>query len=370
MKTTIHTTISSIGEKTWNSLASTPVFLDYRFFNGLEQSDSLATKSGWGPLYFVLEDSDKLAILYSFAKKHSYGEYIFDWSWADAYHHHGLDYYPKLTSMIPFTPATTNHFLMQHFDESLAHRLLDSYEAYYAEHNYSTNHFLFLCEKEIPIFSSREYLIRESLQYHFLNPGYKDFSDFLSTVKNKKAKQIRKERLFSHEITIAEYSGDQIRPLHAQELWHFYLATIAQKGAIPYLNKIFFSNVFHNMKEHILYINATRGDKVIAGALFFFDQERLYGRYWGAHENHPNLHFELCYYRGIDFCIKNKLSVFEAGAQGEHKIGRGFTPSRTYSAHQIKNPLFKKAIENFIHEEKKSLQLTIESLQKRLPFKN
>jgi len=369
MDVNIYKKITEIDSNTWQKLQpECSPFLNYQFLYSLEKSHSIGAASGWNPLYLTVGNASAQAILYLFEKHNSYGEYIFDWEWANAHHRFGIPYFPKLTSMIPFTPVTTPHFIMKDFDEKLAHLLLDYVEQFYKEKNYSSSHFLFLSTEELALFKSRNYLIRESIQYHFYNEDYCDFENLLKSFKNKKAKQIRKERKFPDNLKIQSFTGDQLTAQHAQQMYEFYISTIEIKGAIPYLNFEFFSNIFSNMKENVLYIQANENDRAIAGALYFYDSNRLYGRYWGALLDYPNLHFELCYYRGIDFCLKNKLSVFEAGAQGEHKISRGFKPIRTYSAHLLQNHTFQNAIEDFIEREKVSVSKTIDYLNGMLPF--
>jgi len=365
----IYNNIADIGETTWQGLKP-PLcpFLDYAFLQGLEQSNSIGPKNGWNPQYLALLDSTDKGILYFFEKHNSYGEYIFDWDWANAYHQQGIDYFPKFTSMIPFTPVITPHFIMKKFNENLAHQLLDNFEQNYRQGDSSSAHFLFLSPEELPLFKARNYLLRESIQYHFYNDNYSDFESLLGVFKRKKAKQIIRERKSIESLHIESITGDNLTTQHALQMYRFYNSTIINKGAIPYLNQEFFIHIFASMQDNILYIQASEADKLIAGALYFYDSKRLYGRYWGAFVDYPNLHFELCYYRGIEFCIEKKLSVFEAGAQGEHKISRGFKPIRTYSAHLLKNQVFKQAIEKFITNEKEMVGKTIEHLSRMLPF--
>jgi uncharacterized protein len=336
-------------------------FLEFEFFNQLEQSKCVGSAAGWEGLYF---EEDEKSLLYSFAKTNSYGEYIFDWDWANFYHQNGLDYYPKLTSMIPFTSATSPHFLGER-----SVRLMENYEDYYLQNNYSSSHFLFLVKNELEFFQSFDYLIRESFQYHFFNNNYDSFEDFLITLKNKKAKQIRKERSFSQNIKFHNYTGEEIIPEHALRMYEFYRNTMMNKNAISYISKEFFINIFKKLKSNICYIEAIEENEPFAGALYFFGTNHLYGRYWGSTRNISNIHFELCYYQGIDFCIKKGLSVFEAGAQGEHKIARGFRPVKTYSAHKLKIPNTHQAIRSYIQYEKADINQIIPELKKRLPFK-
>lgn len=350
-----------IQDTNWKHLEEDKIpFLNYDFIHALETSGSIGNNSGWNSLFF--EEKDQ-AILYSFEKTHSYGEYIFDWDWASGFEKNNIPYYPKLTSMIPFTPATTNHFAGKR-----SVNLMNHYENYYKENHYSSSHFLFLSKKEIEFFKSYNYLIRDSFQYHFYNENYQNFEGFLSRIKNKKAKQIRKERLFSPDINFQSFTGNELNQNHAIEMFKFYQSTITAKQAISYLNLDFFLTVFDKLKTNICYIQATKNNSAIAGSLFFYDKSTLYGRYWGSTENISNLHFELCYYQGIDFCIKNKIKVFEAGAQGEHKIARGFKPVKTFSAHKIKHPSFHQAVAQYIQNERQQIDHLFLYLNERQPY--
>ena len=339
-------------------------FLNYEFIDALLKSGSVTTETGWTPSFLQNENG----ILLNFIKNHSYGEYIFDWGWAEAYSRHGLAYYPKMTSLIPFSPVTTQHFLMKDFNEDHARELLKIHIQSYLVSEVSSTHFLFLHPDEIGVFKKLDFLIRESIQYHFFNPDYKSFEDFLGHLKTKKAKNIRNERIFDN-IVIKKYTGSDLTLLHAKRMYQFYLSTIANKNSHDYLNETFFELVFLNLNKNILYIEASMGELEVAGSLFFFDSEKLYGRYWGSNRYVENLHFELCYYQGIDFCIEKNISVFEAGAQGEHKITRGFRPIQVFSAHKIKHPDFSRAISEFIETEKIHLHAVIEKLSESLPFK-
>lgn len=303
------------------------------------------------------------ATLNTFSKTHSYGEYIFDWAWAQAFERSGLPYYPKLTSMVPFTPATAAHFWGP----------TSSWAALLAQHDellrdHSSAHFLFTTPEEQRFLGESGYLLRDSFQYHFINEGDADFPQFLSRLKAKKAKHIRQERAFP-QLTIERLTGAQLNVEHAREMYAFYRSTLEEKQAIAYLTPQFFELLFKNLPENVLYVRARDGERLIAGALFYYDDQRLYGRYWGCHAHVPNLHFELCYYRGIDFCLEKRLAVFEAGAQGEHKIQRGFRPVLTTSAHKINHPGFAKAIAGFVAKERDGVREALAELSQLLPFK-
>lgn len=359
--------IAGITKEIWKKFApSHNPFLKYEFFEALALSGCIGPNAGWEPLVLVNESED--VAIYSFIKNHSYGEYIFDWAWAEAYQKYNVPYYPKLTSMLPFTPATTEHFLMKSFDKDKAHLLLEKLEAIYEKNELSSIHFLFLAPHEISFFEEAGYIIRESLQYHFFNQGYKNFDHYLTHLKSRKAKQIRNER--RHEnLEIKQYTRDELTEQEAKRMYQFYISTIEVKHSHDYLNEDFFKRIFHSMKENILYVEASHEGKAVAGSLFFYDSETLYGRYWGASDFFEKLHFELCYYQGIEFCLKNNLKRFEAGAQGEHKISRGFTPTRIFSAHKIKHPAFREAIHEHIKREKASLTSIISELSQSLPFR-
>lgn len=300
----------------------------------------------------------------SLSKTHSYGEYIFDWAWANAYAEHGLPYYPKLVSMVPFTPATAAHFLAP---EEEWPQLLGHFESRLPQH--SSAHFLFTTPAEQDFLREHDYLARDSFQYHFFNEDFATFDDFLARLKAKKAKHIRAERRFP-ELTIERLTGAELTVEHAQEMYGFYRQTTTEKEAIAYLTESFFELVFQQLPQHVLYVRASTPERAIAGAFFLYDTERLYGRYWGAHQYVENLHFELCYYQGIDFCLEKRLRVFEAGAQGEHKIARGFRPVRTYSSHKINHPGFARAIADFLERERRQISMTLEELTRLLPFKS
>lgn len=337
-------------------------FLRSAFFECLTISEGIGGESGWQPVYF--EDRESSSFMYTYIKNHSYGEYIFDWDWANGFAENGMNYYPKLTSMIPMTSATSPHFI-----GTKTHQLMESYEEFYNSKPFSSSHFLFIQESEKSILEDFGYVIRDSFQYHFFNEPYKSFEHFLEGLRSRKAKQIRKERRFDKGIEFNRITGEELTSVHAKEMFRFYLSTIDIKQAIPYLSEEFFLLSFEKCRDSILYVQATQMGNSIAGALYFFGDDRLYGRYWGAEVDVSNLHFELCYYQGIEFCIERGLEVFEAGAQGEHKIGRGFKPVLTFSAHKIKNPGFHEAIKKYVDNEREQIKNIIPKLEEKLPFK-
>ncbi len=351
-------------EHLWKKHSPSDAFLQFEFFLALENSGSIGESTGWIPLIIGQEET---GLLYTFIKLHSYGEFIFDWEWARAYQAHGLDYYPKLTSMVPLTPVNNPHFVMKEFQKDKADLLIEELETYFKNHGLSSSHILFLPEDEVAYFKNRGYMIRESFQYHYEN-RFRDFKHFLSELKPKKAKHIAQERIFP-DLSITKYTGTELTKEHATRMYQFYLTTIDKKDGQAYLTETFFDEIFVTLRDKILYVEATENENPVAGSLFLFDEKRLYGRYWGSLKEIRNLHFELCYYQGMDFCFERKIPLFEAGAQGEHKIPRGFRPVKIFSAHQIKQPAFANAIEKFVESEKGHVEELIAELSKKLPFR-
>lgn len=348
----------------WIKHSPASVLTQYNFFLSLEESGSIGADAGWLPIIVTDEDA---GILYAFLKTHSYAEFIFDWEWARAYEQNGLSYYPKLTSMAPVTPSNTSHFVMKSFDKSAARSLLKTLEEFYHKVDLSSIHFLFVTEPEKSFLEEEGYFVRHSFQYHFTN-RYTNFEDFLGNLKTKKAKNLRSERIFT-DVTFRRLLGDDLTAEAAQRMHQFYLTTIDKKNSHAYLSDNFFTVLFEKMRDHVLYVEALRNGNVIAGSLFFYDEQRLLGRYWGNFEDVKNLHFELCYYQGMDFCFERNIPLFEAGAQGEHKIPRGFAPITIYSLHKIKHAAFDSAIRNYVHTEKKHVSDIIAELSHMLPFK-
>ncbi|HET7272691.1 MAG TPA: GNAT family N-acetyltransferase [Rubrobacter sp.] len=355
--------IESLDRRSWRSLEPPDFpFFDFEFLCALERSRSIGAGSGWSPQYLICKDAcgEVLGALCVYIKTDSYGEYIFDWEWARAYHQYGLPYYPKLVSAVPFTPATGPKLLVhRNADHATRERvreaLLDAAEGLGEAHGVSSSHALFLPEVELGEFAGHGFTVRHSLQFHWHNRDYEVFADFLGALSGKRRRQISRERrqLEGEELTIERLTGDALLPEHAALMHRFYLATLDGKWGVPYLTGAFFDEVFLTMGDRTLLVLARdRAGLPVAGALFFFKGRSLFGRNWGATQQRRNLHFELCYYQGIDFAIEKRLRIFEAGAQGEHKHARGFLPSLTYSAHQIRDPAFGRAISEYIASEK------------------
>ena len=372
--------IGRADEAAWRALEPPDFpFFDLEFLRALERSGSIGRASGWEPAYLVCRDredtSSILGALCLYNKTNSYGEYVFDWEWARAYREHGLPYYPKLVAAVPFTPATGPKLLVRPGADRAAvtRALLDAAQSLGDELRVSSSHALFLPERELAEFAERGFAVRHSLQFHWRNRGYDAFPDYLGAMTGKRRRQIERERrqLGGEGLMIERLTGEELGEEHADLMYRFYLGTHDRKWCAPYLTGAFFSEVFRTMADRLLLVFARdeQTRRPVAGALFFFKGGALYGRYWGSAENRRNLHFELCYYQAIEFAIERRLKLFEAGAQGEHKHARGFLPSLTYSAHDIRHPGFRRAIEHYIEEEKELLAGVMEEYARHDPYK-
>jgi uncharacterized protein len=371
--------IEDVGRETWRSLEPPEFpFFDFEFLRALEWSGSIGQRSGWSPAYlFCKEGGRVLGALCLYLKTDSYGEYIFDWEWARAYQQYGLPYYPKLVTAVPFTPATGPKLLLRpDVDTTTRPRvtkaLLEAAEDLGTEYGVSSSHALFLPEEELGEFTRRGFIVRHSLQFHWRNRDYETFSDYLGALSGKRRRQISRERrqLEGEGLEILHLTGDSLHPEYAALMHRFYLATLDGKWGVPYLNRAFFEEVCKTMKDRTLLVLARDGaGSPVAGALFFFKDRSLFGRYWGTAQQRRNLHFELCYYQGIDFAIERGFRLFEAGAQGEHKLARGFLPSLTYSAHKIRDPAFGRAIGEYIESEKEMLAGVMTEYAAHDPYK-
>lgn len=359
---------SNIPQQAWDALnTSNNPFLSYHFLEALEASESASLARGWQPHHLTIHQDDKVeAVLPLYLKTHSWGEYVFDWDWARAYEEHDLEYYPKLVSTIPFTPVSSNKLI----SKTLTHSdVLQPLSDYCSEHNIASWHLLF-CPKIDNIPS--DVYERNTVQFHWFNKNYKSFDDYLSTFTARKRKNTRKEReaIKKQNISVRQVSGDQITK---QELDFFYLTyqlTYLKRQHTPHLSYEFFERIFQTLPENIVLFIASHNDTDVACALFFHDESHLYGRYWGSTESFSNLHFELCYYQGIEFCIEHNLQSFNPGTQGEHKIQRGFEPVMTYSYHWIKHSGFKPAIKDFCKREQAHMVNYAQQCALSLPFKN
>jgi predicted N-acyltransferase len=366
--------VGSVGElpsAEWNALAGpgNPL-MSHAFLTALEDSGSVGPGTGWTPAPLVIEDSGGglLAALPAYAKTHSQGEYVFDHAWADAWHRAGGDYYPKLQIAAPFTPATGPRLLLA--NEAYATPLLRAAENLCRRHGWSSAHATFVEPAQVPLFEAAGWLARSDIQFHWLNRGYASFDDFLGALSSRKRKAIRKERAAAQQgIEIRALSGADIRPEHWDAFWRFYQDTGSRKWGQPYLTRKAFDLLGDRMGERILLLLAFEDGRPIAGALNFIGSEALYGRYWGCLADKPFLHFELCYYQAIEAAIARGLARVEAGAQGPHKLARGYEPVKTYSAHFIPNPSFRAAIEDFLERERRGVDADQAFLGERAPFR-
>lgn len=367
--------MSQVDSTSWNQLAGdADPFLRHEFLLALEQSGSVCQKSGWIPAHLlVLDDDSLIAFMPLYLKNHSWGEYVFDHQWAEAYHQQGIEYYPKWLTAIPLTPCQGTRIVIKESISSLkvTQALLSFIKQLSEQHNVSSWHCLFPTLQEAELLKSLELSIREGVQFQWFNNHYQDFDAFLQTLNTSKRKMIKRERrrIQEQDIRLLRISGAKVSPLQWQIFYNFYSITYLKKGSQPYLNLAFFQQIAATMGEQLLLVLAFKDDLPIAAALSFIGRETLYGRYWGCDEEYNNLHFETCYYQGLDYCIENGLQRFDSGAQGEHKIARGFEPITTYSAHWLKDHRFAKAIEDFVTEEKIMLARYKQKASTFLPFK-
>lgn len=371
--------IEEVDREMWRMLEPPEFpFFDFEFLRALGHSGSIGRRSGWSPAYLVCKEGARLlGALCLYLKTDSYGEYIFDWEWARAYQQYGLSYYPKLVAAVPFTPATGPKLLLPPDVDvttraRVTNALLEAAEDLGTEYRVSSSHALFLPEEELGEFMRRGFTVRHSLQFHWRNRDYETFSDYLGTLSGKRRRQILRERrqLEGEGLEILHLTGNALLPEHAALMHRFYLATLDGKWGVPYLNRAFFDEVFKTMKDRTLLVLARDvAGLPLAGALFFLKDRSLFGRYWGAAQQRRNLHFELCYYQAIDFAIGRGINLLEAGAQGEHKLARGFLPALTYSAHKIRDPAFERAIREYIESEKQVLQRVMKEYSSHDPYK-
>lgn len=362
--------VRQIAAADWDACAGGNPFVGHAFLAALEESASVGARSGWQSLPIIVDDADgrPAAIAPAYAKTHSQGEYVFDHAWADAWERAGGSYYPKLQIAAPFSPVPGPRLLLR--DDSLAPALIAAVEAVVDQNKLSSAHATFVTPAQVPLFEAAGWLIREGTQFHWTNEGYASFDDFLDALASRKRKGIRKERAAAVEgLTIRHVTGDAITARHWDAFWVFYQDTGSRKWGRPYLTRAFFRRLAETMGAQVLLIVAERDGRPIAGALNVIGPDTLYGRYWGATEEVPFLHFELCYYQAIDAAIARGLKTVEAGAQGEHKLARGYAPVPTWSAHYIPDPGFRRAIADFLRRERAGVEADQEFLGAMTPFK-
>ncbi|MCK0127086.1 GNAT family N-acetyltransferase [Erythrobacter sp. F6033] len=363
--------VGSFGREEWNALDKTGnPFVSHEFLTAMEDSGSVGEGTGWDPVPIVITDDagQLLAAMPSYAKGHSQGEYVFDHSWADALHRAGGQYYPKLQIAAPFTPASGPRLLLS--DDALAPHLLKGAEAVCLQNNLSSAHATFIDPAQVQLFEAGDWLIRNDIQFHWLNRDYDSFDGFLGALTSRKRKDLRKERAKAVEgLRIERLQGGDIKPEHWDAFWIFYQDTGARKWGTPYLTREAFTLLGERMGDQMILILAFDGDTPIAGALNFIGSEALYGRYWGCTQDVRFLHFELCYYQAIDIAIELGLPRVEAGAQGGHKLARGYEPVQTHSAHWLADPGFRAAVSGFLEREREGIATDQLYLDDRTPFK-
>lgn len=370
MTLTTHPSIAAIDPEVWDALGDGNPFTTHRFLSALEQSRSVGTGTGWQPLHLTLErDGQTVAAAPVYAKSHSQGEYIFDHAWAQAYTRAGGRYYPKLQCAVPFTPATGARLLAR--DDEARAGLLAGLMQVAERLDVSGAHVTFCTEHEADLGEAAGFLPRVTQQYHWLNRGYASYDDFLGALSSRKRKDLRKERARAQAFggTIRHLTGDDLRPHHWDAFWEFYQDTGARKWGQPYLTRAFFDRIQDTMRDDILLVLAEVDGRPIAGALNFLGPDAIYGRYWGCVADHAFLHFELCYHQAIDHAIAHGLGRVEAGAQGDHKLARGYEPVPIHSLHWVRDPGFLRALENYLDQERDAMGAEIEALAEFTPFR-
>lgn len=371
--------IAEIPAEVWNGLAPSHdgvvdnPFLDHRFLLALEQSGSASNRTGWQPQHILLSNSGGAPVgaMPLYLKSHSQGEYVFDHGWADAFARTGGEYYPKLQCAVPFTPVTGPRFLAR--DDASRTALIRTAETLATRNNISSVHATFVSEAEADLARASGWLVRHDTQYHWHNDGFSSFEDFLGTLSSRHRKVTRRERrdaLEADGLTVKWLTGADLTESVWDAFFEFYQDTGSRKWGRPYLNRRFFSLLSEAMADRVLLMFAYDGDEPIAGTFSMIGHDRLYGRYWGATRNVPFLHFELCYYQAIDFAIAHKLPVVEAGAQGEHKLARGYAPATTRSVHWIGHPGLRDAVSRFVAQERASVAREQEALERYTPFRH
>ena len=386
----VATSIAAIDPAAWDFCANPPwpeaappersgerhnPFLSHAFLAALEASGAVGARSGWSPVHVTVHEAGRLvAAAPTYLKTNSQGEYVFDHAWADAYARAGGRYYPKLQVAVPFTPATGRRFLVAPgTDAGAMHGALAAgLRALRKEVKASSTHATFVTRAEWDAFGALGWLQRTDQQFHFVNEGYATFDDFLAALASRKRKNIRKEReaALAGGITIEQLTGADISEAHWDAFFAFYMDTGSRKWGRPYLNRRFFSEVGARMADRILLVMAKRAGRYVAGAINFIGDDALYGRNWGCIEEHPFLHFEVCYYQAIEFAVARGLARVEAGAQGEHKLARGYRPTTTYSVHDIADPRLSAAIADYLENERAYVESAVEQLGEHLPFRH
>ena len=359
--------VGSVDAAAWDALDGRDPFTGHAFLKLLETSESVGRHSGWNPAPLLVDDEDgKLAAAApAYLKAHSQGEYVFDHGWAEAWQRAGGDYYPKLQIAAPFTPVPGRRLL-----GTRPQALIAAAESVVVQNGLSSAHATFIADEEVAEFEARRWLIRDGIQYHWFNRGYDDFDGFLAALASRKRKAIRKERAAARDgLEFVQLRGNEIGSGAWDAMWRFYLDTGSRKWGQPYLTRAFFDGLGEALGDAVLLFLALRDGRPIAGALNLVGEDTLYGRYWGCTEEAPFLHFELSYYQAIEWAIANGLSSVQAGAQGEHKLARGYEPVVTRSAHYLPDPNFRTAVANFVAGERRAIARELETMREMLPYR-
>ena len=375
MRVAVHDSIASIGEARWNAIAGDRYpFLRFEFLDTAEQTGCVAPESGWRPCHLAIEgdDNNLRAAMLLYEKHHSWGEFVFDWAWAHAYERAGLDYYPKLVSAVPFTPVPNTRLLLaDQGDAEAAEALVQAAITLANERECSSLHLLFPEPGEIPALEAAGLKIRKDCQFHWQNDNYATFDDFLGCFSSAKRKKARRDRRHVAEagIRFRRLTGNDMTADLWQIVYRLISQTFMRRGSMPYFNLEFFEKFSAALPDNLLVILAEDGIAPVAAAVFFVTEHTLYGRYWGSAGHYNALHFETCYYQGIDYCIDKGIQTFNPGTQGEHKISRGFLPAETWSAHWLAQPAFFSAIGEYVEEESRHIDRYMDAVDDHSPFR-
>ncbi len=372
--------LNKINQSEWNALLDyDDPFLSYEFLSALENNDCLGEQYGWFPHHLIVRDekSTLIAAIPLYIKTNSYGEFVFDWSWASAYEQAGLAYYPKLVSSIPYTPVTGNRILLntrlnEDDKAKLAAEMIQAALQESENLNMSGTHWLFNREEENRYFQQQQLMFRLGYQFHWYNQNYDSFEHFLESFVSRKRKKVKQERKYvkQQNLEVKRFHGNELSIDEWKKIHTLYESTFHRKSGIPTLSLAFFTEIAQSMGEKIVLVLSYKDKELVACAINFRSSRKLYGRFWGCNQTFHSLHFEACYYQGIEYAIENKLEVFEPGAQGEHKISRGFLPTKTWSAHAIHDARFLPAIRDFCSREQEYMQQDFEELTNLSPYRS
>lgn len=376
MTVTTHSSVDAIDPTQWNELARDYPFLRHEFLAALEHSGCVGADTAWQPVHLSARDPSGRLVgaLPLYLKFDSRGEFVFDWGWADAFERAGLAYYPKLVAAVPFTPATGPRILSaEHCDTaSVSSALLSACGELAATHEASSIHVLFPDDSNREMLEEAGYMVRKGCQFHWHNRGYTDFAEFLAQFTSAKRKKVKRERRRVAEagIVFEHLNGNELNSNDWDAVYDFYSRTFMRRGRSPYLNREFFDEISTTLPQNLIVMLARYEAQPIASAICFRSASALYGRYWGSLADFHSLHFETCYYQGIEYCINEGLTLFEPGTQGEHKVSRGFSPTQTWSCHQVFNTEFRTAIEDFLHRETAYIDSYIDEVDDHVPYKS